>query len=706
MLNLFSGFILFQNSAYIPLLLLTAVPLLLHLFSKIKPPKLIFSSNELLRKILKQNERIKKPHDILLLIIRTLIFFFIILIFLKPLYFNQSPGINFFKPRSIVIIVDASASMAYNSNGQTTFAAACAEATHILSGLSSKDKANIIFLKSSPESLFPTTATNFAFLKEKLNNAAVSNEAGAVRPAIKKAIEILQKEKDRRAEILVISDFQKTQWNNFFKNPDIPGNISFTFIKTETVTSGNYAISSSDARPYTPLPGDNIIFSCEISNYSSRPKKIPVYFQTGAIYKREKVSISPWNSSEISFSIPYSDNAKSNQSSFSKADYYSYIFSLDEDSFPGDNIRYGVIKTGKNLKVSLINTANSNSQLKKALNSLTFLDVQNCELNETLLNEIPDFLFIEKWHGEQTALIKKLSKLGTALFIFLAPGIKTSAINQVAGKIFSTNNNIQLTQQNAEKKAFKLRLVSPDDKVFKLFANGEYGDPADAIVKKRLLIPQVNSNATVLFDYSDKVPALIRISNSNNPPVYIWNIPMNRKNSNFVNKIQFIPILGELILSARTKNKNLTHLLNYTPGTYLTFSSENINNFSRKIILKNQKQSTFKIKSYNENGKNILITDKPVTDSGIYSWLLKNKVIMINQVNFPASESDLRTIPTDKINKLGTTVNAGSGAMDTLHSGYNLFPILFILAILAILTEGLVMVRSEYLSSKLNRNKE
>ena len=705
MMNIFSGFIFFRNSAYLPLLILTAIPLLLHLFSKVKPPKLIFSSNMLLKKIVRQNEKIKKPHDLLLLIIRTLIFLFIILIFLKPIYFNQPAAINFFRPKSVVIIVDASASMAYNSSGQTAFAAACAEAAHILSGLSAEDKADIIFLKSSPEPVFPAPATNFAFLKQKLAGAAVSNEAGAVAPAVKKAIELLKNEKNRRVEIYVISDFQKRQWSDFFRNPDMPEKISFTFIKTETADPANSAVTSSEARPYTPLPGDKIIFSSEISNFSPNPKTLSVYFRTGAIYKQDKISVPSWSSSEISFALPYDTGNKSGRTSFSHPDFYSYIFSIDEDSFPGDNIRYGVIKTSTNLKVSLAGGTENHTQLKKALNSLSFLDLKNSKLDDRLLQEIPDFLFIENWHGEQVSVIKQLLKQGTAIFLFPAPGTEISALNRTAGNIFHSNSK-QLTLQNAGKKPFRLHLASPNDKAFSIFAGGEYGNPADAIVKKRLLIPQPDSNAAVLLNYSDKIPALLRVTQSTSAPLYIWNIPLNIKDSNFALRMQFIPLLGELILSSRTKNKNLKHLVNYLPGAYLTFSSDNINGISGKITLQSPGKQTVALKPLNRNGREILITEKPVTEPGIYSWILKKKVIMMNRLNFPASESDLRSIPSDIINQFGTTVSAGTGETDTLQSGLDLFPLLFFLALAALFAEGFIMLRSELISDKLNREKE
>jgi len=700
--NLPSGFLFFQNSSLLPLLALALVPLLLHLFSKVKPPKFLFSSNDLLRKIIKNNEKIKKPHDLLLLLIRTLIFLFVILIFLKPIYFSQSSGMDFFKPKSLVIIVDASASMAYNSNGQTRFASACAEANHIISGLSSKDKADIIFLKANPETVFPTPATNFAYMKQKLASAAVSNEYGAVRPAMKKALELLKDETGRRKEISVISDFQTTQWQTFFDNPELPEEINMTFIKTGNEHAANYAASSSAATPATPLPGDNIVFSCEIFNYSNTPQEIPVYFHSGAIYKHEKISVPPWQSSEVSLSLPY-DSDESRTTPFTKPGYYSYTFSIDEDAFPDDNIHYGIVKTGTNLTVGLVNFNNSNSLLPRALKSLNFLDTQTTELNDSLLDETPDFIFINNWNGKNSKLIKNLTNAGTALFIFPAPEINIESLNKIKNKLFSSKNSNQIVRmQNADAKPFKLHLNKPDDKAFKLFADGDYGDPANAIVKQRLLLP-TKINATVLMDYTDKIPALIRIENPKGAPVYIWNIPLNTKYSNFTKKIQFIPILGELLLTARATHKKLAHLINYPPGSLLTLNSDNITGLSNKISLQNEQGETFKTIPRNSNGREILTTDAPVKKPGIYSWQLRNQTIQMNQVNFPASESDLRTLPDKLLKKLGGSVNAGSGEIDALRSGYNLLPLLFILALLAALTEGAVMLRSEFISKKLNR---
>jgi len=123
-----------QNPVLLPLLLLVVVPLLLHLFARTKPPVKQFSSLEFILKALKSNLRMKRPQDILLLIIRTLIFIFIISIFLRPLIFSGSVS-GIFNERHVVIVIDRSASMGCLEGGQTRFAAACAEASRVLSDL-------------------------------------------------------------------------------------------------------------------------------------------------------------------------------------------------------------------------------------------------------------------------------------------------------------------------------------------------------------------------------------------------------------------------------------------------------------------------------------------------------------------------------------------------------------------------------------------
>ena len=64
----------FLNAGWWPLALLVAVPLLVHLLARARPPVRAFSSAEFLLQALRLRIRLKRPRNWLLLVLRTLLF--------------------------------------------------------------------------------------------------------------------------------------------------------------------------------------------------------------------------------------------------------------------------------------------------------------------------------------------------------------------------------------------------------------------------------------------------------------------------------------------------------------------------------------------------------------------------------------------------------------------------------------------------------
>ena len=98
----------------------------------------------------------------------------LVLVFLRPLFFSQRRLAGLLQTKNVVLIIDATASMAYVDGAQTRFAAACAEASEILAGLSGRDGANIVWLDAAPDAVFPEIGANIAYLRTALRRAGVS----------------------------------------------------------------------------------------------------------------------------------------------------------------------------------------------------------------------------------------------------------------------------------------------------------------------------------------------------------------------------------------------------------------------------------------------------------------------------------------------------------------------------------------------------
>ena len=137
----------FANPAWI-LGALIAVPLLAHLFSRTRPRRREFPSLKLLREAMKQVTRVRKPRDRWLLVVRTLAMIALIGAFLQPWLlsrFASASGVA----KTVVLVVDVSASMAWADGTQTRLAQATTAAEDVLATLPANSRANVVWIRGN-----------------------------------------------------------------------------------------------------------------------------------------------------------------------------------------------------------------------------------------------------------------------------------------------------------------------------------------------------------------------------------------------------------------------------------------------------------------------------------------------------------------------------------------------------------------------------
>jgi VWA domain-containing protein/aerotolerance regulator-like protein len=706
--------ILFLNSILLPLLILGILPLLLHLFSRAKPPIYKFSSNEFLNLIIKRTKRIRKPQDIILLILRTLLFMVILLMFLQPLFFSNKKLAGLLVRKNIVILVDASSSMGYLEGGQTRFASACAEASEILRGLSSRDKANVIFIKSKPDNLFPSPGVNINYLREKLRNAKVSNEPGNVGPSVRKAIDMFEGLSEGIDEICIISDFQRSQWKD---NLDlkIPEKIAVTLVKVGKTEGTNQVVSKVSCSPLLPLLGEEVTFHCEITNFSPAPRRLTMFFQAGELHESSSLLIPAWGSATPTFRMKKAiknelsgkKTEKEGLPGFQNAGTFSYEFSIGEDDFAEDNRRWGLLKIAKSLKTAIVEFTPSPGIIwKRALKVFPWIDIKTERIGNISLDDKYDFLFLSGWDGTDAEKVRKFIENGVIVICAPAAGTEIEKLKMLTGNKISGEEGLLLSETAPQGKPYHLKISNENDKIFSIFANGEYGDPVSGYVKKRLKLPKkLFDTEENIISYHDGVPALLRYSNQGKGQFYIWNIPLNLKDSNFAGRVQFVPFLAELVLASRWEINDVGHLANYTPGESLIKIVDFVGSV-KDIALKDPEGKDLSVKIEVDNAKPgdkgakkiesvLSLVSSPVSATGIYSWNFSGEKIGNSVVNFAVSESDLRSISTSELSVHGTSTIAGSGAVNAIHEGIMLWPYLLALAIIFVICEGLVMFWAE-----------
>ena len=663
--------LIFLNAYILPFLLLAAVPLLLHLFARKKPPVYDFSSLEFIRKIVRHSIRIKRPKDILLLVLRTLFVLFIVGLFLKPLFFSKGLPGSFAGRKNMTIIVDATASMRYLEGGQTRFSMACAEASEILSGLGKNDKANIIWLRLKPESIYPGPSVNKTYLQESLAKARGSSETGDPSTAFELALKMFDGT-DGSKEICIISDFQNSQWENF--KPAASEGVKVISVKVGNGNASNLAVTRIFTEPDYPLAGEAGRIYAEIRNYSSEPRRTTVFFQMGGLRKNLSVMVPAWGSSSSSF-----------QFDGKKAGLYPLEISTGEDLFPEDNQRWAFLDIAPALKVGVCENTKEGGTAKfwlRALNALSWINAESFSIDEPGAIKKYDIVMLAGWDGKSEEELKEFLASGGGIFCMPSEGMPLKSLTELSGwnkAVPGTAVRENLTNP------LGLQISASKDRVFEIFSEGTYGNPAGGIFHRRF---NIDAGGEALLKYQDGVPALTRSRSKGT--FYFWNIPLDDKAGSFAKKQQFLPLLAELILDARPAMGRVIKY--YMPGekAQLELTSEMT---GREIKLFSPEDKICATK--NRISQNRTTLSSGVLEScGIYCWKSGENIVGRTIVNFPHSESDMRPLPTGKISSFGILSESGGG-IKLMNEGLELWPFMLAAGITLMLLEGLAMLWAE-----------
>src|SRR5437773_1508494 len=141
-----------------------AIPLLIHLSRSRRTKKIQFSTTRFLTDQFLRSYRMSRLKELLLLACRMALCALLAMALSRPLFTPQSPTFSG-GSRSVVLVLDNSASMGYSEGGATLFDRARAAARELLDGLGPGDTASVVLAgrhDSGPEVLFPEPTPDLA----------------------------------------------------------------------------------------------------------------------------------------------------------------------------------------------------------------------------------------------------------------------------------------------------------------------------------------------------------------------------------------------------------------------------------------------------------------------------------------------------------------------------------------------------------------
>jgi len=213
---------LFQTPIYLVGLLSAAIPLLIHLSRSRKTRTLRFSTTRFLTDQFLRSYRMSRLKELLLLAARMALCALLAMTFAEPFLQGSVATGDPTRSRSVVIVLDDSASMHYrDSDGGTLLSRAAREAVEIIKGLKPSDSASVVLAgrrADGPLAIYPEPTTDLVGIENELLGLAELSNSADGRPealgtdlpgGVLLADRMLAEREESSHEVYVFSDLQQ-----------------------------------------------------------------------------------------------------------------------------------------------------------------------------------------------------------------------------------------------------------------------------------------------------------------------------------------------------------------------------------------------------------------------------------------------------------------------------------------------------------------
>jgi hypothetical protein len=555
------------------------------------------------------------------------------------------------------------------------FDLACAEAAKFLDA-ANPDFANVVWIDTSPDAVFPLPAPNHAFLVESLKSAKPTLESGSPAAAIDLALNQLSQTKGQR-KLVLISDFQATAWKS--THLQIPSGITFIPFQAAASSPANTCVQQVIPQPADPVAGQPLTLLARVRNFSAEAVAPTITLDASGARQSQSVSLAPWGEADCLFSLRPS-----------RPGPLAVSVSTSPDAFPADDSHHAVVLVRDALRLGIDATqpgpfhAADAPILAKLTKAVGWL-----ELQEANGNSHADFHWIPAWNGENPEKIRSLLQHGTTTILRPAPNCPPAALRE----LLALKADPATPRQMSSKDGWEV-IPEPTHPANSLFQSGDFGNPYAGRFRERIDLPlcaNLPTSARVVARYQDDVPAVVVFpTQSNQAPLVLWNLPLDPAKTDWPTRNAFLPCLAELLLHTRTNpSESPTSSL---PGSALSWKSTDPTLDTRSLTLLAPDGSPLAARQSQQDPDQGWAS-APTSSTGIHRWQVSGQDVALSAVNFPPGESDLRPLPGPPSSD-AASANVNSLTREAeLSRGIPLWPWLVALALAMLATEPLLQPR-------------
>ena len=310
--------------------LLAAIPVVIHILSRLRLKRADFPSLLLLTTARRERFSWLRLKELLLLIFRTLALLGLLLALARPFVRQRLPGLG--RANDLVVVLDDSYSMAEPQQWQR----ALAVARDLISSLGPGRRAALLVtsqaglsassLLSPPSSLLPM-----------LDSLKPSYSGATLGPALKRAVELAR---PARAEVAVVTDLQARAIPSDWRPPaDVP----VLLVGVAAPDGENAGITRLYTEDRFPVAGRATRIKADFANYGSHPATRAAVLTIDNRREEQAVAIKPHASATVTFEAALADSG-----------YHVVAVELRGDSLEPDDARWLAVFQPRRLSVLVV----------------------------------------------------------------------------------------------------------------------------------------------------------------------------------------------------------------------------------------------------------------------------------------------------------------------------------------------------------------
>lgn len=652
------------------------IPLIIHLLNKRRVKVVRWGAMHLLHEVLKQKKRRLQIEQWLLLMTRIAIPIVLALCLARPVLsaLRQIPG---FGKTSAAILLDDSFSMRAPNPAGTAASQARQDIQRVLDNLPRGSDAQVILAGGTPRKMMDQATSALDLIPKQLVD--LPSQAGPVNAneLFQTAGAALQKTSNAAREIVMVSDFQESDWKAIADGASLPALESMmkqepkpqvTFYRVPTELSENLSIASAELSALVAAETQPVGLRVRVKNHGKRPwQDVAVHLEAdGARLRTARVSVPPEGEASLSFTH-----------AFDKVGDHTLAVRLEGDSFPEDNAFYSVIQVRNQLNTLLIDGDPGNEPLA---GSVDFLEIAlaphqsaAASLKDLVRTQKIDFkrLRADDFRGQEVVVLANVDRFnrlpdldrfvkdGGGLLVFAGPKCDIDWYNR---EFFKGGNGLfpcavkgygrTESNENAARVLLQ-RLSHPSVAYFNDPRSGRLQDvefhhwfqlaPSDDQTRTLL---SLDRGAPLIVEKKIGRGRVIAVATTANPE---WsNLPLQPF---------FVPLAQRLVTYLATQST--------TPAWQFVGAPLQVNLKKEQadvdFTLADPLGKTEDIKSRKE-GEAALLETKPITSPGVYELKQKNAAAAPPRLfafNVNPAESQLRTLSSEDVRKMAARLGAG-----------------------------------------------